>query len=417
MKLFTEENSMINRIIEEKAIKILFQPIVTVKSNKIMIVEALSRGIETDGISLISPYILFNEAMRANKLKALDEICIKNALKDFEFVKNKIDNVLLSININMQTIIDNKRNNWFHTLVKEAGIDPKRIIIEILEDSEIDINILEKFVNYNKQKGYLIAIDDIGSGYSGLMRMSVLKPDIIKIDRSLITDISYKKSNQEIVRSLIELGHRLGILVTSEGIETLEDAMKLMEIGVDLQQGYYYSRPKSDIEKLTSKTFERIKIVSISYKKYLSRRINIQKELKTQRTEKVKQLCNQLENCNSEKISQELVKIIKNDAQIELLYVLNNDGIMITDTINRDGDGIQYSHYIFKPARKGEDFSLKNYFIKLNSHKDIYISSPYISTATGVECVTVSKRFTNNEGDLCILCVDLMSSNDVCKLG
>ena len=210
MKLFTEENSMINRIIEEKAIKILFQPIVTVKSNKIMIVEALSRGIETDGVSLISPYILFNEAMRANKLKALDEICIKNALKDFEFVKNKIDNVLLSVNINMQTIIDNKRNNWFHTLVKEAGIDPKRIIIEILEDSEIDINILEKFVNYNKQKGYLIAIDDIGSGYSGLMRMSVLKPDIIKIDRSLITDISYKKSNQEIVRSLIELGSSVG---------------------------------------------------------------------------------------------------------------------------------------------------------------------------------------------------------------
>ena len=407
--------NVINRIISEKSIKTLFQPIVTVKSKKIMILEALSRGIDVEG-KIISPIKLFNYAAKADKVKELDKICIEKSLFEFNKIKDDNDKMLLSINITMNSIICNKDFTWLHKIVKQAGVDPKCIIIEILEESITDTQKLENFVIYNKKYGYLIAIDDIGSGYSGLMRVSTLKPDIIKIDKSLIFDISFKKSNQIIVKSLTDLGHRLGILVTCEGVENVEDAMKLVEIGVDLQQGYYYSKPNENIYEIRKKAFNSIYNTSLLYKSYIDNKNYERKKIKSLRIEKINDICSQLKKINKELIEKKLNDILENDYYIEFFYVLDIKGIMITNTLIRKTEKFDNTHYIFKPANKGEDFSLKNYYIKLNSEVDVYISSPYISTATGIECVTISKRFVTKDNIECILCMDLSSSHDVCKL-
>ena len=415
MDILTEELNLIDRIIDNQSIKTLFQPIITVKSQKIMILEALSRGIDSDN-NVISPFKLFSQAAKLNRLTELDKICIEKALIEFTKISNKMNNILLSVNVNVQSIIKHEYDDWFHKIVQKNKIDPQRIIIEILEDSTAKIEILEKFVNYNKAQGYLIALDDIGSGYSGLIRISTLKPDIIKIDKSLILNISNKKSNQMIVRSLIELGHRLGILVTSEGIETVQDGIKLIEIGVDLQQGYYYSKPNSDIELINKKTAENIKKISELYKLYIEKRYKEIQNLRYLRIEKIHSICNKLKNIYKRDLEKELHNIIQNDYLMELVYVLNNNGIMITNTVCKNTNTLEYSHYIFKPANIGEDFSLKNYFLNLNSEKDVYISSPYISTATGIECVTASKRFATKDNIGCVLCVDLVCSYESCEL-
>ena len=415
MDILTEELNIVDRIIANKSIRTLFQPIITVKSQKIMILEALSRGIDSNG-NILSPFKLFNQAAKLGKLTELDRICIEKAFIEFKKISNKINNILLSINVNVQSIIENSEDDWFHKIVKKNNIDPQRIIIEILEDSTAKIETLEKFVNYNKSKGYLIALDDIGSGYSGLMRISILKPDIIKIDKSLILNISNKKSNQIIVRSLIELGHRLGILVTSEGIETIQDGIKLIEIGVDLQQGYYYSKPNANIELINSRTAENIRKVSELYKLYIEKRYKEIQNLHDLRMEKIHSICNKLKNINKFDLENELLKIIQNDYLMEYVYVLDNNGIMITNTISKTANKIEYTHYIFKPANIGEDFSLKTYFLNLNSEKDFYISLPYISTATGIECVTASKRFITKDNFKCVLCVDLVCSYESCGL-
>ncbi len=415
MKTIEDKSSLVDEIISKKAIKTLFQPIVKVKSKKIMIFEALSRGIDSGG-NVISPFILFNKAAEISRLTELDLLCIENSLSMFTKIHLQTDNILLSVNINIQSIIENKGYDWFYNIVKKNQIDPKRIIIEILENSTTDIEALIAFVNYNKKKGFLIALDDIGSGYSGLMRVSILKPDIIKIDKSLITGISNKKSNQIIVRSLTELGHRLGVLVTGEGIETEEDAVKLMEIGLDLQQGYFYSKPNEDINSITSKTYNAIEKASVIYKNYIKNRQYEIQELKKQRIKKIQSVCKKLKNTAKNELQTKLTSIIKNDILIEFVYVLDNKGLMITNTVCRKTDEVEYAHYIFKPANKGEDFSLKDYYMNLDSEKDIYISSPYISTATGIECVTGSKKFYTKDNEECILCVDLMSSHEIYDL-
>ncbi len=415
MDISINKTNIIDRIINERSIKIVFQPIVTIKSNKIMILEALSRGINAEG-KIISPIKLFSYAAKLDKVKELDRICIEKSLLEFNRIKDNNNNILLSINITMNSIIDNKDLTWFHKIVKKIGIDPKRIIIEILEESITDTQKLEDFVIYNRKHGYLIAIDDIGSGYSGLMRVSILKPDIIKIDKSLILDVCYKKSNQIIVKSLTDLGHRLGILVTCEGVETNEDAMKLMEIGVDLQQGYYYSKPNENIEEISKKTLNSISNTLISYKSYIENKNIERKKIRSLRIQKINNICNQLNKINRELLEEKLNEIIENDEYIEFLYVLDTKGIMITNTLIRKNHKFDNTHYIFKPANKGEDFSLKNYYMKLNSEVDVYISTPYISTATGIECVTTSKRFTTEEKIEYILCMDLSSSHNVCKL-
>ncbi len=415
MNMIKDQTNLVDEIITKKTVKTLFQPIVKVKCKKIMILEALSRGMDSSG-NLISPFILFNKAAEISRLTELDLLCIESSLRSFNKINMHADNILLSVNVNIQSIIENKNHDWFYNIVKKNQNDPKRIIIEILENSTTDIEALIAFVEYNKKKGFLIALDDIGSGYSGLMRVSILKPDIIKIDKSLITGISNKKSNQFIVRSLTELGHSLGVLVTGEGIETEEDAVKLMELGLDLQQGYFYSKPNDDIVKITSKTYNAIENASVIYKNYIKKRQFEILELRKQRTKKIQSICKKLKNSTTEELETKLKSIIKDDTLIEFVYILDNKGIMITNTICRKNDEMEYAHYIFKPANKGEDFSLKNYFINLDSEKEVYISSPYISTATGIECVTASKKFFTEDAEECILCVDLMSSHEMYEL-
>ena len=225
-----------------------------------------------------------------------------------------------------------------------------------------------------------------------------------------------KKNNQQIVRSLTELGHRLGILVIAEGIEKSIDALKLLEIGIDLQQGFYYSKPNNDIKEIFNLSNNKIFQISIIYKNHIQRYVKILDNLDKERNLKLNKIIEKIEKESITKIPEILLNIIKKDKTIELIYILDNNGIMVTDTLSIKKYKENKNKYIFKPALKGDDFSLKDYFIRVKGKKEYYHSAPYISRATGIECITFSKCFITTDNQEYILCVDLMSLDSMFNL-
>ena len=88
-----------------------------------------------------------------------------------------------------------------------------------------------------------MAVDDLGEGYAGLSSLVTLRPDIAKLDMSLVRDVHRSPLKRDIVAALVDLARRSGILVVAEGIETVEERDALVELGCDLLQGYYFARP------------------------------------------------------------------------------------------------------------------------------------------------------------------------------
>jgi EAL domain-containing protein (putative c-di-GMP-specific phosphodiesterase class I) len=94
-----------------------------------------------------------------------------------------------------------------------------------------------------RELGFRIAIDDLGAGYAGLASFALLEPEVVKLDMSLVRDLHLSLTKQKLVRTMITMCRELGITITAEGIETVEERDALLEAGCDLMQGYLFARP------------------------------------------------------------------------------------------------------------------------------------------------------------------------------
>ena len=135
---------------------------------------------------------------------------------------------------------------------RESGIAPERIIFEVVETEKMaDHDHLRRILAHYREKGFRVALDDVGSGYSGLSLLGDLDPDMIKIDRELVRKAAESATHRGICASLVGLGRDHGHLVLAEGVETEAEWRVMEELGVDLFQGFLFGRP-SPIPALTA---------------------------------------------------------------------------------------------------------------------------------------------------------------------
>ncbi|MFZ3053267.1 MAG: EAL domain-containing protein, partial [Sulfuricurvum sp.] len=135
---------------------------------------------------------------------------------------------------------------------KQLDFNPKNIIFEVIESDHVaDLDHLKKILDYYKSQGFMVALDDVGSGYSSLNMIAKLLPDIVKIDREIIDHIDTNIVNQSIFRAIVQIAKESNILVLAEGIERAEEAAFCTREGADLAQGYYFGKPSAEpIRKL-----------------------------------------------------------------------------------------------------------------------------------------------------------------------
>lgn len=228
-------------ILNNKQLKTYFQPIVDVKQNEIYAYECLSRGIREDG-SLMGSHLIFKTASKNDLLYYLDREARECALTNT--LANKI-NKKIFINF-VPTSIYNPETCLKDTLewVEKLNLDPKNIVFEIIETENIvDIDYLKAFLREYRDKGFEIALDDIGSGYSSLSLLSDLKPDYVKVDMGIIRNINNDTFKQTIFRALAYITKQNNIKLLAEGVETKKELDFCISEGVDYAQGFYFAKP------------------------------------------------------------------------------------------------------------------------------------------------------------------------------
>jgi EAL domain-containing protein (putative c-di-GMP-specific phosphodiesterase class I) len=234
----------IAQIIEDKALTTYFQPIVDVKSKSIYGYEALSRGVDSKG-GIIPPNIIFGKAREGDYMFQLDRLAREISLKTAA-VKNIHGYVFINF---IPTSIYNPKNCLQNTLAwaKQLEMDFSKIVFEVVETEKVeDIEHLKTILEFYKENGFKVALDDVGSGYSNLNMLAHLNPDIIKIDRELIQDIDKNELKQSIFFALKHICDKNGIIKLAEGVESKEE-VEFLKPHVDLMQGYYFAKPASEV--------------------------------------------------------------------------------------------------------------------------------------------------------------------------
>ncbi len=237
---------------------VYLQPKVNMVTTKLYGAEALSRWIHpTDGIRPPAMFIpIFEKNGFVSKLDmyVFEEVC---KIKSQWIVQEKIyANTIISVNMSRAHLHEKDFCDELSKIADKYGIAHNELEIEITESFfEEDINVLVENVNRIKENGFLVSIDDFGSGFSALNLLKDLYVDTIKIDRDFLHGSGETSRGKGIIRNVIALCMDLKSDVVTEGIETKEQAEFIMSCGCQIAQGYYYSRPLpiSEFEEFAEK--------------------------------------------------------------------------------------------------------------------------------------------------------------------
>jgi EAL domain-containing protein (putative c-di-GMP-specific phosphodiesterase class I) len=408
-------------IVESGSIVTHFQPILSARQRAIVGAEALSRGvvgmealtratIGADQHRLMPPGKLFRMAAEEGVTVELERLCRKTAIDSFARVPRHED-LILFLNFGPSSL--EQDGSTLNDLVKQiqaANLSPRNVGIEILESAFDDAEKLRNVLSEFRSAGFLLVLDDIGTGHSNLDRIPMIKPDILKLDRSLVTSIESDYHHQETFKSLVQLTRRIGAIVVAEGIETQAQAMVALELGADLLQGFFLGHPQDASELGAGPITERIDALARRYKAYMIARIN-DKKLQHRRFNIIlNQILCELTRVAAAEFDDVLMTTIPQYENVECIYVMDESGTQVSSTVLNHRIPRRDKGVMFRPAPRGADHSLKEYYyVLLDVEMQKYTTDPYVSLATGNLCRTISTCFRDSQNSkMYILCIDVL---------
>jgi EAL domain-containing protein (putative c-di-GMP-specific phosphodiesterase class I)/CheY-like chemotaxis protein len=223
---------LIAGVIRDRAVEMVFQPIVDLGSGAVVALEALARFTREPQRP---PDHWFAEAHAVGLGVELEMLAVEEATHAFEHLQT---GTRLSLNASPTTIAA----PHFRSTIEELPSD--RIVVELTEHSQIDdYPRLRTALEPLREQGVHLAVDDAGAGYASLRHILDLRPDVIKLDRALVSNLPDDSARRALVRALVLFADEIGASVVGEGIETSEEYASLLEFGVEMGQGYFIARP------------------------------------------------------------------------------------------------------------------------------------------------------------------------------
>ena len=220
-------------VLEAESVDIALQPIVDLTTGRLAGVESLARFPDGRG-----PEHWFRDARDAGLGLELDRLCFTSSLQLFDVLP---DSAYLSVNASPELIT----TGLSVADLRAAGVPLDRLVIEITEHVQItDYGELHVALAPLREHGVRLAIDDTGAGYASFAHVLQLRPQIVKIDRSLIANVSLDAARRSLVTALVLLALELGASVTGEGVERPAELEALATLGVDQVQGFLLGRPR-----------------------------------------------------------------------------------------------------------------------------------------------------------------------------
>jgi EAL domain-containing protein (putative c-di-GMP-specific phosphodiesterase class I) len=223
------------------SVQIVLQPIVEVSTGRLVAAEALARF-----PSLGHPPVdeVFAVAHASGSGADLEAACVRLALSKRHEMP---DGVMLSVNVSPDALSD-------PGVQQALSGDLTGVIVELTEHAATDPHILDRLLAEVRRRGALIAVDDLSTGYAGLLRLTTLRPDIVKLDRTLITGVRDSPDQTAVIEALTGLSRWIGARLIAEGVETLDDLSALAELDVDYAQGWVIAPPALELPQIATQS-------------------------------------------------------------------------------------------------------------------------------------------------------------------
>jgi EAL domain-containing protein (putative c-di-GMP-specific phosphodiesterase class I) len=245
-----EMSREIHLVLEGAAHSVVFQPIVDLQTGAIQAHEALSRF---PRLGNPPPDLVFAEAHRLGlgadfELRAVE-------IARMEAANRKLLGAL-AVNLSPQTLLSPAATNF-------VGGDLDGLIVELTEHQAFpNLDALDHVVATLRSHGALVAVDDAGSGYSGMGMLIGLRPDIIKLDRSLVSGIDHNSAQYYLASMLVEFSSQIGSTLLAEGVEEDGELVTLVNLGIELGQGWLFARPNQEPQTLPEEIVTRVRALT-----------------------------------------------------------------------------------------------------------------------------------------------------------
>ena len=237
----TEIKRAVERAVENNDVELYLQPLIDVNDFKIIGAEALARIKDSDN-NIIPPGEFIPIAEKNGRIDLLGQQVFEKTCKfiqDYDIKKMGLS--WINVNLSPIQFLHKDLNSRFSDILRKYSVPANMIHLEITEESMIDYALLQKQIHIMKHSGFQFVLDDYGSGYSNVTRLKKCPFINVKLDMEIVWD--YFKTKDKILPTLVETFKQMNFSVTAEGIESIEMAEALKEIGCDYLQGFYFSKP------------------------------------------------------------------------------------------------------------------------------------------------------------------------------
>ncbi len=238
----------LNEMIANDAFTTYFQPIVRLDGGAVRPFgyECLLRGVR-DG-EIVMPTAMLDVAYRADMLSPFDHAARRSAVRSLT-VHKSVD--VAFVNVSPQAIYDVE--TCLEPTVDQlasAGISFDRIVFEIIESDRAEPSVLATIMDFYRSKGFRVALDDLGAGFSSFALLNSLRPEFVKIDMQFIRGVDKDPYKATIARKILEIAHGLGIESVAEGIETEGEFAWACANGATYGQGFLFGRPAASPQRV-----------------------------------------------------------------------------------------------------------------------------------------------------------------------
>ncbi|MEX2476525.1 EAL domain-containing protein [Marinobacter sp.] len=381
------------------------QPIYSISHKRVVGYEALIRAFDNDN-SAVLPLHLFGLPTSGAENLLLDRLCRYLHLRNYTGFHDQLN--WLFLNVSPQVVSSGTQADaFFGELLKKTGLPPHRIVMEIVEQPTDNADRLKETVAYYQKLGCLTAIDDFGAGHSNFERIWNLSPDIVKLDRKLLTRATDDHRARQILNGIVSLLHQSGCLVLLEGVETRDQALIAIDAGVDFVQGFYFRKPSIELSEIPTEAADFDHLLS-EYKS--------QSQVKRDPTRQLTQFFSGLfqdsikRMADGAEMGQACAQLLGHPA-VSRCYLVNDKGVQVEDTLISEAMAGSLDPR-FKPLESttSADWYRQQYLREaLAQPETLQVTAPYLCITGAYMCVTLSLGYYH-QGELRVLCCDILAN-------
>ncbi|WP_308637091.1 EAL domain-containing protein [Paenibacillus silvisoli] len=399
-----------------------YQPILALDTRRIMGYEALGRIRTEDGVRSVGPFFADKTVSMAEQIR-VDRLLREQALARFALAASDSEQSKLFINLKpswiYQTFAATGELPTLRLLEKYA-IDPRRIVIEITEESFLGpMEQLRAVVDLYRERGCLIAIDDVGSGFSSMDRIAQIEPHILKIDIHMLQQSERHSGYYGVMRSFSTLADQIGASLLVEGVETEQDLERAIEIGARYVQGFLFAPASASF--LPPDAFGALLEAGLHRRR--SRLLQVERHWSAE-AERLQHVVEAVwrRACGGDGVideaADEFIELLLRELELELelavtvavavdsrchrLYLCSKDGIQLSSNYKRESGGT----WSKEPQYRGRNWSWRPYFVPLSNQFADRPRAAVSQTYTDLDSFDRIRTISVPVGDGCILFVD-----------